>query len=479
MTCRMESSSWFTQTYNAENRLSVVQKLASGNCTSPGMFAAQWNFSYDGDGTRVAQSYIAYDLNGNPGTPVLTEYFMGGLYEMSGSQVKKYYSMAGMTIAMNDGTGLKYLLTDQLGSVVAMTDSTGTLISQQRYLPFGQVRTDVSSPNSPATDLAFTGQRNLDAQGNVSLGLMDYNARMYDPYLNQWTQPDSIIPQPYNPQSFDRYAYVLNNPINLIDPSGHTDSWWCTNSPCNAEYAPDANGVIGGHAKKKGDNSSSSSQSGSGVYFSVISKSSSSSFDLLSEFWNITGLTPKSMCATLLGPASNPLCDPRTYDRNNYNIDISSPGISMPTSGQITTGLNLVSQGVGITDALKWTKWPLVSALADAGAQWSEDNGKGYTGMQKVIRAGVRVGEGQLASSAGLVAAGTALLPGAAIRDVIIATGGYVIASSSTNFWLDVANNTVTRYSPIPSLSNLFPQTLLPIDINGQVQWCYGTLVGC
>jgi len=174
MTCRMESSSWFMQTYNAENRLLVVTKRASGNCTSPGTFAAQWNFSYDGDGTRVAQSYIAYDSSGNPGTPVITAYFMGGLYEMSGSQVKKYYSIAGMTIAMNDGTGLKYLLTDQLGSVVAMTDSTGTLISQQRYLPFGQVRMDVSSPNSPATDLAFTGQRKRMKSGFESIPSTKY-----------------------------------------------------------------------------------------------------------------------------------------------------------------------------------------------------------------------------------------------------------------------------------------------------------------
>ena len=80
--------------------MSVVQKLASGNCSAPGTFAAQWNFSYDGDGTRVAQSYIAYDSNGDPGTPIITVYFMplrgtlGGLYEMSGSQVKKYYREA-------------------------------------------------------------------------------------------------------------------------------------------------------------------------------------------------------------------------------------------------------------------------------------------------------------------------------------------------------------------------------------------------
>lgn len=40
-------------------------------------------------------------------------------------------------------------------------------------------------------------------------------------YINQFTQPDSIIPDPANPQAWNRYAYVLNNPINANDPSGH------------------------------------------------------------------------------------------------------------------------------------------------------------------------------------------------------------------------------------------------------------------
>ena len=65
---------------------------------------------------------------------------MGGAYEVTGSSVKKYYSIAGMTIAMNDGTGLQYLLTDHLGSVVVVTSASGTLTSKQRYLPFGGAR---------------------------------------------------------------------------------------------------------------------------------------------------------------------------------------------------------------------------------------------------------------------------------------------------------------------------------------------------
>ena len=59
--------------------------------------------------------------------------------------MKKYYSIAGQTMAMDDGDGLKYLLTDHLGSMVAITDAQGSLIAQQRYLPFGQVRDDVGA----------------------------------------------------------------------------------------------------------------------------------------------------------------------------------------------------------------------------------------------------------------------------------------------------------------------------------------------
>jgi len=40
-------------------------------------------------------------------------------------------------------------------------------------------------------------------------------------YLNRWAQPDTIIPDPYNPQDYDRYSYVRNDPVNRNDPSGH------------------------------------------------------------------------------------------------------------------------------------------------------------------------------------------------------------------------------------------------------------------
>jgi RHS repeat-associated protein len=46
-------------------------------------------------------------------------------------------------------------------------------------------------------------------------------AREYDPSLGRWLSADTIVPEPENPQSLNRYAYVYNNPLKYVDPSGH------------------------------------------------------------------------------------------------------------------------------------------------------------------------------------------------------------------------------------------------------------------
>ena len=72
----------------------------------------------------------------------------------------------------------------------------------------------------------YTGQASymddpLTSGVTEGFGLMFYNARWYDPYLNHFSQPDSIVPDPYNSQDYDRYSYARNNPIRYNDPSGH------------------------------------------------------------------------------------------------------------------------------------------------------------------------------------------------------------------------------------------------------------------
>jgi hypothetical protein len=95
-----------------------------------------------------------------------TFYYFGGAYEATGTNVRKYYSFAGQMVAVRacpSGTcsGLNYLLTDHLGSVVAVTDSAGGLLTQQRYLPFGEERDLAGYSMSGLTDYTYTGQRSL------------------------------------------------------------------------------------------------------------------------------------------------------------------------------------------------------------------------------------------------------------------------------------------------------------------------------
>ena len=106
-----------------------------------------------------------------------------------------------------------YFHNDHLGSTALTTSPAQATVSQARHYPYGAQRwTSGSTP----TDIDFTGQR-LEA----GFGLLDYNARWYDPYLNRFVSADSIIPDYSNPQSLNRYAYTLNNPLRYVDLSGH------------------------------------------------------------------------------------------------------------------------------------------------------------------------------------------------------------------------------------------------------------------
>ena len=111
---------------------------------------------------------------------------------------------------MRTSVGVSYLHADHLNSNVRTTGAVST--GPQYYYPFGAVR----SSNVVTTPYRFTGQREEEA-----LGLYYYGARWYDPELRRFIQPDTIVPQPGNPQALNRYSYCLNNPVKYTDPTGH------------------------------------------------------------------------------------------------------------------------------------------------------------------------------------------------------------------------------------------------------------------
>jgi RHS repeat-associated protein len=111
-----------------------------------------------------------------------------------------------------------------------MSDNQGNVVpgSIARYLPFGDWR---RQPTADLTDIGFTGHKSNNV-GNNDIGLIYMNARFYLPNTNRFISADTIVPNPTNPQSWNRYSYGYNNPLRYTDPTGHCgaegniiDSW--------------------------------------------------------------------------------------------------------------------------------------------------------------------------------------------------------------------------------------------------------------
>jgi RHS repeat-associated protein len=126
-----------------------------------------------------------------------------------------------MRVAIRQASTFYWLFNDHLGSTSKVANANGALHSQQLYKAWGEIR--YTSGTLP-THYTYTGQYTYATSSANDFGMIYYGARFYDPYLNRWTSPDSIIPDPFDPIAFDRYAYSRNNPVRYVDPSGH--NWW-------------------------------------------------------------------------------------------------------------------------------------------------------------------------------------------------------------------------------------------------------------
>lgn len=107
-----------------------------------------------------------------------------------------------------DGVGARALLTDALGSTVALGDGTGTLQTQYTYEPFGYGTT---------TGQANTSSYKYTGREDDGSGLHYYRARYYHPRLQRFIVED---PLSFGGGDLNLYSYVLENPVSLVDPTG-------------------------------------------------------------------------------------------------------------------------------------------------------------------------------------------------------------------------------------------------------------------
>jgi len=133
------------------------------------------------------------------------------------------YTPTGLTAMQRKtsaGANLYYIHTDNLGSIQAITNSTGAMVSEYAYTPWGG-RILLSGVN--ITDRGYTGHEHLSPFGDDTSGgfcLINMNGRIYDPVLARFLSPDPYVQAPDFTQSFNRYAYGWNNPFKYTDPSG-------------------------------------------------------------------------------------------------------------------------------------------------------------------------------------------------------------------------------------------------------------------
>ena len=186
--------------------------------------------------TANAQTTYHYNANrkrfektNQQGTKTTTTYFMGN-YEQETTTTptqttttQKYYlapntlytktTTNGQTI-----TNTYNLLTNNQGSITAITNKNCQTLQKYSYTPYGE-QTQTKGQTTPITNKGYTGHEEIKSQN-----LIHMNGRLYDPTIGRFLSADPTIQHPTNTQNLNRYSYCGNNPINYTDPTGY--NWW-------------------------------------------------------------------------------------------------------------------------------------------------------------------------------------------------------------------------------------------------------------
>ena len=202
---------------------------AAGNVTSNGTTGYNYNqenqlikfvttgsdiYGYDGDGQRVLKNASGVTL-----------YWYGASGDIldetaaAGRLISEYIFFNGKRVARRDAdNSVHYYFSDQLGSHGVVENSTGTACEQDiDYYPYGGQQND-SCP-TVLQHYKFTGK-----ERDTESGLDNFEARYFGSSLGRFMSPDPEQIDGFdhlsNPQSWNGYAYVHNNPLNATDPDG-------------------------------------------------------------------------------------------------------------------------------------------------------------------------------------------------------------------------------------------------------------------
>ena len=198
------------------------------------------DFEYNADGSRAVMYYGDYQADKN-----LRKYRK--LYSSDCSmEIKRnlvtntiefitYIGGDGYSaplVVKSDGTTQNYLYLhrDYQGTILAITDEAGVVLEKRAFDAWGSLIKLANSSGITAVpttegilllDRGYTGHEHL-----LGVGLINMNARLYDPKLHRFLSPDNFVQDPLNSQSFNRYGYCWNNPLKYTDTNGELHINW-------------------------------------------------------------------------------------------------------------------------------------------------------------------------------------------------------------------------------------------------------------
>ena len=213
----MKSGRGLNLTYTEFDKVSSISS-ASGITT----------FAYDNQRKR-------YKRTTNEDGVVVDTYYVGNVEIVFNDgefkETRRYINGAISTQYNSGVTNTSYLHKDHLGSIDTITNESGKVVQKLYFDAWGQ-KTQISKTawvasvqNAAATTLVnvldltprgFTGHEHIDHANIIHM-----NGRIYDPTLGRFLQADPFIQFAQNSQSYNRYSYVLNNPLSYTDPSGY------------------------------------------------------------------------------------------------------------------------------------------------------------------------------------------------------------------------------------------------------------------
>jgi len=262
-------------TFNSNNQISTsgFSYDAAGNTTQDGTGAGTHTYQWDAEGRLksvddgTTASYV-YNALGQRVEKLVSSAYTEIVYGLGGQPIgyhnrtdwtDQFFYLGAAPFAKYQGNVTYFIHGNHLGSTSMVFNHTGGTVAQDEiFYPWGE-RWDYAGTLYDER-FASLGRRDAETGNDPTL------FRMYESRLYRWLSPDPGAGSIYNPQSLNRYAYVLNNPVSFIDPLGldgtpppgmvcepsdkdckHPHRPSCTTMGCVWQYYGNTICFIGGH----------------------------------------------------------------------------------------------------------------------------------------------------------------------------------------------------------------------------------------